>query len=221
MANPLYQALQKVELFSGLPEDDLELIAAGIKRRQMGRGSVVFHQGDDSHAMYLVDAGKVKVYLSDDAGKETILGLLGSGDYFGELSLLDDAPRMATVEVLEDCGLLQLSQQHLLDCIRQSPELALNMLASMVKRLRTTSQTVGSLASLDVYGRVANVLMKYSHLGDDGVRRTDPLTHQDIANMVGSSREMVSKILKELRVGGYISIEKKRILIRERLPARW
>lgn len=216
----LLDLLHKVELFDGLSPDQLASIATVAKRRTFPRGAVIIVQGDESHSLYLVASGKLKVYMSEDEGKEVILNFIGPGDYFGELALLDSAPRMASVMATETTELVIIQRADFRDCLQRNPKMGDNLMAELARRVRSLGKIVSSLALLDVYGRVAQVLLSQSH-EHEGIRVTERLTHQDIANMVGASREMVTKILKDLKLGGYIDVEDRRILLKERLPARW
>jgi CRP/FNR family transcriptional regulator, cyclic AMP receptor protein len=212
--------LQQVELFHGLSEAELASIAAGAKLRSYPKNAVIITQGEESNTLYLVVEGKLKVYMSDDEGKEVILDFLREGDYFGELALLDAAPRMASVMALEPAHLGIVPGPHFLGCLRANPQIGINLMATLARRARSLANSVSSLALLDVYGRIAQLLLRESH-ETDGRRLTERLTHQEIANRVGASREMVGKVLKDLKIGGYIDVEDRCIVIKERLPARW
>jgi CRP/FNR family cyclic AMP-dependent transcriptional regulator len=171
--------------------------------------------------MYVVLNGKVKVYLSDDEGKEIIINILKEGDYFGELALLDESPRSASVMTLEDCKFAVLSKLAFDECLTSNPEIALQVIRGLSARLRYLTENVKSLALMDVYGRVARTLLEMAE-DQNGVQVINQkLTQRDIASMVGASREMVSRILKDLSVGGYITIESKSITINEKLPHGW
>jgi len=213
--------LNKVSLFEGMPEEDLNQISNLATVRSFPRNTVIISEGDNSDSMYMVLAGKVKVYLSDDEGKEIIINILKEGDYFGELALLDDAPRSASVMTLEDCKFAILSKHAFDECLKSNPAIALQVIRGLSARLRYLTENVKSLALMDVYGRVARTLLEMSE-DHNGVQViSQKLTQRDIANMVGASREMVSRILKDLSVGGYITIENKSITINEKLPHGW
>lgn len=211
---------EKVSLFEGLAAADLADLSAQATTRQYRRSTLIINEGDESDSLYVVISGRLKVYRSDEQGKEIILGFLGPGESFGELALLDQAPRSASVETQETTQLASISQRAFYGFLESHPMVALNLVRSLAQRVRQLTDSIADLALLDVYGRVARVLLKEAKQ-EDGQLITDKLTHQDIADMVGASREMVSKIVKELKTGGYISIEEKRILIHDRLPARW
>lgn len=213
--------LNKVSLFEGMPEEDLSQISSLATVRSFPRNTVIISEGDHSDSMYMVLAGKVKVYLSDDEGKEIIINILKEGDYFGELALLDESPRSASVMTLEDCKFAILSKHAFDECLKSNPAIALQVIRGLSARLRYLTENVKSLALMDVYGRVARTLLEMSE-DHNGVQViSQKLTQRDIANMVGASREMVSRILKDLSVGGYITIENKSITINEKLPHGW
>ena len=207
-------------LFQGLPAADLDALSSRAVTRHYRRHTVVIGQGDESDALYLVIDGRLKVYRSDEEGKEVILAFLDPGDSFGELALLDKAPRSASVETLEPSKLAVISQGDFRAFLSDHPQVAINLIQTLARRNRMLLESVSDLALLDVYGRVARALLKEAK-PEEGKLITPKLTHQEIANMVGSSREMVSKIMKELRFGGYISVDAKRITIENRLPVRW
>jgi CRP/FNR family cyclic AMP-dependent transcriptional regulator len=169
----------------------------------------------------VVLSGKVKVFLSDEEGKEVTLNLQGDGEYFGELAILDDAPRSASVMTTEDTKLAVLSKAAFEKCMEQHSTIALTVMRGLARRLRELTENVRSLALMDVYGRVARLLLEMSE--EEGGKKIikQRLTQRDIASMVGASREMVSRILRDLSIGGYISIENKIITLNERLPPAW
>lgn len=224
MHSPHDQTVQKslgdIPLFSTLSPEELEAVQTGVIVRHYPKGAVIVIQGDDSHAMYLILEGRLQVYRTQEDGKEILLGTLNPGDYFGELSLLDPAPRSASVRVQQTAQLAVLSREHILHCLDQYPHLAKSLLASLANRFRALTIWISDLASLDVYGRVARFLIEHAY-EDNGQQVTEAMTQQEIAQHVGASREMVSRIFKELRAGGYISIRGRQIVIHQRLPERW
>ncbi len=211
---------QNVSLFQDLPEADLNALSSRAVTRHYRRQTVVIGQGDESDSLYLVISGRLKVYCSDEEGKEVILAFLEPSDSFGELALLDKEPRSASVETMEPSKLAVISQGDFRAFLASHPQVAINLIQTLARRNRVLLESVSDLALLDVYGRVARALLKEAK-PDNGKLVTAKLTHQEIANMVGSSREMVSKIMKELKFGGYISVDAKRITIENRLPVRW
>jgi CRP/FNR family cyclic AMP-dependent transcriptional regulator len=179
-------------------------------------------EGDYSDSLYCILSGRVKVFLNDDEGKEVILNVQGPGEYFGELALLDSGPRSASVMALEKCQLMVISKTDFEDFLAKHESAQKKIMLGMIKRLRALTENVRTLALLDVYGRVARVLLQLARPEGDVLMIREELRQQDIANRVGSSREMVSRVLKDLREGGYIEVDEHRhIVIKERLPAGW
>jgi len=213
--------LRNVSLFSGLPEESVKAVSALATTRTYPKNTIIISEGDDSDSLYAVLSGKVKVYLSDDEGKEIIINIHGPGDYFGEMALLDDKPRSASVMTLEESKLAVLSKTAFEDCLSKNPQISLPIIRGMSKRLRNLTENVKSLALMDVYGRVARTLLDMAEPKGEALVINQRLTQREIASMVGASREMVSRILKDLSVGGYITIENKKITINEKLPPGW
>lgn len=213
--------LKNVSLFTDLPEEAVNAVSALATTRTYSKNTIIISEGDDSDSLYAVLSGKVKVYLSDDEGKEIIINILSGGDYFGELALLDDEPRSASVMTLEESKLAVLSKTAFEDCLKKNPQVALPIIKGLSTRLRNLTENVKSLALMDVYGRVARTLLEMAEPVGENLVINQRLTQREIASMVGASREMVSRILKDLSVGGYITIQNKTITINEKLPHAW
>jgi CRP/FNR family cyclic AMP-dependent transcriptional regulator len=184
------------------------------------KNTVIVSQGDETDSFYVLLTGRVRVYLDDERGKEIIINTLGPGESFGELALLSESPRSASVVTLEPSKLAVVSKQDFVDCLEKNPKIAVRMIRLLVRRIQALTENVSSLALLDVFGRVARLLATHAK-EQDGKLVTDRMTHQEIANTVGASREMVSRILKDLKAGGYISAEGKRITLERKIPAGW
>ena len=214
------EALRTIPLFANVDEQDLERIAAASVVRTFNKNSIVITEGDTSSSLYLIMDGEVKIFVSDEDGKTNIINRLGPGEYFGELSLIDEGPRSASVEAVTRCKISILSRKYFVDYIEQHPRVAVSLLKGMGQRLRKTTDHAKNLALMDVFGRIASVLLQAAE-EEDGRLITPALTQQDIADEVGSSREMVSRILKDLRAGNYISMEGKRVVINKSIPERW
>ena len=208
-------------IFPELSPDDIQFVADYGVRRTYPKNSILVSEGDPSDLFYIILSGKVKVFLSDDKGKEVLLNIQGEGEYFGELALIDEAPRSASVMTLETCQMAVVSRAGFERCLEEHPEFAMGLIRSLVRRIRSLTEQVKGLALLDVYGRVANTLLHMATAQDGKMVIDQRLTHQDIANMVGASREMVSRIMKDLSTGGYIRIEDRRIVIPGKFPASW
>ncbi len=198
------ELLRRVPLFSVLEPSQLELLARVVFRRPMAKGRAVFSAGEMSQSLYLILSGRTKVQMSDAEGKEVILAVLGPGEFFGEMALIDEQPRSATVVTLEACEFLTINKEDFHACLAKNAEMAMLIMRGLVKRLREADRKIESLALLDVYGRVARVLLEFSEIeGHQRVLR-DKLPRQDVAKMIGASREMVSRVMKGLETDGFI-----------------
>ncbi|MFQ5995057.1 MAG: Crp/Fnr family transcriptional regulator [Acidiferrobacterales bacterium] len=213
--------LQNIPLFSVLAANELNALASHAVTKTYPKNSVIINEGDHTDSLYVILSGKVKIFLTDEQQREVIVDIQRPGDYFGELALLDEAPRLASVMTLESSQFLIISKAQFKKCLADYPEIAFRLIKGLTQRLRATTENVKSLALMDVYGRIARTLLQMAQENDEGQVINEKLTHQDIANMVGASREMVSRIMKDLAKGGYISSEGKRILIKEKLPPGW
>ncbi|MFZ2452086.1 MAG: Crp/Fnr family transcriptional regulator [Methylovulum miyakonense] len=214
--------LENVPLFESLSPEDRSELEVGIHTQFFTRGSVLVGQGEASNnLLYIVLSGRLKVFTSNEEGRELLLDYLVEGDTFGELSLFDDEPRSATVMTVEDCKIGLFPRAFLFTCLQNNPNIAIELLRTVIKRMRNTTEQVSSLALLDIYGRIAKVLTGMAKPQEDGRLVTDTLTHQELSTMVGSSREMVTRILNDLKRGGYVGIDNHRIEIKNRLPLRW
>ena len=214
-------AFEKIGLFAELSEEDRAAIAKLAVNRHFPKNTMVLCEGDNSDCLYVILSGKVKVFLSDEEGKEVTLTHQGEGEYFGELAMLDESPRSASVVTVEDSKLAVISKTAFDKCMENNPGIALKVMRGLARRLRDLTENVRSLALMDVYGRVARTLLDMAE-EQDGVKVIpQKLTQRDIASMVGASREMVSRILRDLSIGGYITIKNKIITINERLPSAW
>ena len=212
--------LENVPLFSGLRKEALAEIEQHGTVKSYKKNAIVINQDDETYSLYVILSGSVKVFVSGEDGREAVLNHQEAGDYFGDLALIDKQPRVASVMTMEPSKFMIISRESFLTCLSKNPEIAINLIKPMTRRMRMLAKNVSSLALLDVYGRVARILLDQGEEQGD-VLVTEKLTQQEIADMVGASRAMVSRILKDLKEGGYISIEKKRITIHHKLPSRW
>jgi CRP/FNR family cyclic AMP-dependent transcriptional regulator len=212
--------LENVPLFSGLSEVALSEIEQHSSVKSFNKNAIVINQDDETYSLYVILSGAVKVFISAEDGREAVLNHQTAGDYFGDLALIDKQPRVASVMTTEPSRFMIISREDFMACLSKNPEIAINLIKPMTSRMRMLARNVSSLALLDVYGRVARTLLDEAR-EVDGRLLTEKLTQQEIADMVGASRAMVSRILKDLKIGGYISIEKKRITILQKLPPRW
>lgn len=204
------ETLRRVPLFAQLSDDDLTRVAAMVRERPYPRHSVIVFEDDPGDALFIVAAGRVKVVLIGEDGREVILAVLEAGDFFGELALIDDEPRSAHVIAMDDARLLVLRRDDFQRALEGHPRLALGLLRTLSRRLRRADDQIGSLVLLDVYGRVARVLLDLASGSPEGdlVRR---VTHATMAQMIGSTRETVSRTLRELGDRGLIEVSPKGI----------
>jgi len=209
--------LRNVPLFAVLTESQLALLTSVVSRKAFPRGTTIMAAGDATDSLYVVIAGRLKVLMSDDEGREVILSMLGPNEYFGEMGLIDDSPRSASVVTLESCELLVLLKRDFRKCLSENFEMAMTVMRGLVKRLREADKKIGSLALMDVYGRVARLLLEMSETVDGQHVVTRKVAKQDIAKMIGASREMVSRVMKDLQVGGYIDVRGNAIYLRDNI----
>lgn len=212
--------LKEVEVFHNLSEDDLIILAQHSISKHYKKNTVIVSKGDETSSLYIVLEGTLNAFIDDEQGKELVLSKIETGESFGELSLLSRSSRSASVISTSPCQLAVISKSTFMECLKKNPSIALNIIQSLINRVHNLTENVSSLALLDVYGRIVKVLND-SAIEKEGKKITKRLTHQDIANMIGSSREMVSKILKDLKHGGYINIDGKSIIIERTLPSGW
>jgi CRP/FNR family cyclic AMP-dependent transcriptional regulator len=211
-------ALSTVSLFEGLPEAELAAIASLGVQRTYPKSTVIINEGDQANAMYIVLSGRVRVYVSDEHGKEFILNSMGEGEHFGELSLLDEEVRSASVVTLERSTFSIIHKDDFSRLLVDHPKIALVLLKNLSNRIRQLTDNVKTLALEDVYGRIRKTLLSMATEVNGQLVIEERLTQQDIANRIGSSREMVARILKDLALGGYIEIDKKHFRILKKLP---
>lgn len=212
--------LEKVPLFAALDSDALNEIERLTVRKRYRRNTIIIEQDDDASTLFLLINGRVKVFLVGDDGREMVFGERGAGSYIGELALLAGGKRSASVQTLEDSEFLVLTRDSFDQIVTSQPSIALTLLRDLARRTCDLSDEMGALALLDVYGRIRKLIGTHAK-AEDGKLLTERLTHQDIADRVGSSREMVSKILKDLKLGGYIDTDQKRIEVLKPLPEHW
>ena len=207
--------LRRVPLFSDLSEGDLVRFAEVTREREYPRNSVILFEDDPGDSLYIVSTGQVKVVLIGEDGREVILSVLNDGDFFGEMSLIDDEPRSAHVIAMKDSRLLVLRRDDFQQQINQHPSIAVKLLRVLVQRLRRADAKIGGLVLLDVNGRVAKLLLDLADEGG-GPKITRKLTHHTIAQMIGSSRETVSRAMRELSDRGLVEVTRREITIKNR-----
>ena len=205
--------LRNVPLFSGLDETELERLSRVAARRRAGRGEQIVRAGESADALLILLTGRAKVTNFDEEGREIILAWLGPGEFFGEMGLIDGSARSASVVAVENCELLTIGKTEFQRCMQENFQVAQKLMQILVRRLREADRNIESLALLDVYGRVARLLLDLSE--EQGGKRMvkQKISKQDMARMIGASREMVSKVMRDLEVGGYIISEGDHITI--------
>src|ERR1051325_105665 len=215
-----FEELRSAPLFGQVPEADLRALAQLVRERTHPRGSLILTQGDPGEALFLIRSGQVKVSVVAEDGREVILSVLGPGSFFGEMARVDDEPRSAHVIAMEDTSLLQLRREDFRTRLRSSPELSIALLRELSRRLRRADDTVTRRMLLDGNGRVAPRLLELAREegGDAGARITRRLTHASIGQMVGASRETVSRTMRTLVVRNIIAVERREIRLLD-LPA--
>jgi len=211
--------LKDITLFSGIDDESLQYLEKVAVKKTFPKNTILFSKGDETDSLYIIKSGMVKAIIVDEEGKEMILSIHRPGEYFGEMSLIDKEPRSATLITKEPTQLLIIHRKDFMKVFNSNPDMVYDLFRILLKRLRKSTDKVENFAFKDVYGRVANILNQFAKPVADEWVIEDKLTHSEIANMIGSSREMVSKILKELTDGGYISTDKKQITIHKKLPS--
>jgi CRP/FNR family cyclic AMP-dependent transcriptional regulator len=203
-----------------LPQPLLDKIAAVAAVRAFSKRAIIVTEGDDTDSLYVVLSGKARVFVSDEKGREVQLNQLGPGEYFGEVTL-DGGPRSASVMALEDCRCAVVKRSELTTFLEKHPELALHIVRKLARRVRDLTENVRSLALMDVYGRVARLLLELAEEKEGKLVISETLTHKDIASRVGASREMISRIFSDLAGGGYVRKEEGHLVIARKPPPRW
>jgi len=209
--------LRNVSLFESLNDEEIETLSDVTFTRTFGKDSVIILAEEEGDTLFIIKEGQVKVSIVSEEGREVILSLLGSGSVFGELSLLDGKPRSANVVAIEETELIMLRRADFVQLIYKVPQIATSLLAELASRLRRTDRQIEGLALLDVTSRISETLLQLA--GDQGVETTDGIliqnrpTHQELANMSGTTRETVSRVLKRLESQGYISCKGRTITI--------
>lgn len=221
MQQEIFSALKKIDFLAGLADETLISLAAKAKTIKFPKQAIVITESDETGSLYIILSGKVRVFCSDEKGKEVTLLYQEAGTHFGELALLSDRARSASVKTLEQtvCGVI--SKEDFVNWLTLHPEAAINMLGSLSEKIIFLTEKVKQLALSNVYERIIKLLYSMAHKeGDISMIHSMP-SQQELANMVGSSREMVNIVIRELTKGGYISIQGKTLRIERTLPASW
>jgi CRP/FNR family cyclic AMP-dependent transcriptional regulator len=203
-----------------LPAPLIEKMAALATARTFGKNAIIVSEGDETDSLYIVLAGRAKVFVADENGREVQLNQIGPGEYFGEVTL-DGGPRSASVMALEECRCAVVKRAELSAFLERNPEFARHLVRKLAHRVRLLTESVRSLALMDVYGRVARLLLELAEERDGRLVVEESLTHRDIASRVGASREMISRIFSDLTDGGYVRKEDRHLVIMRKPPPRW
>src|SRR3954470_6352861 len=193
------ELIRRVPLFALLTANQAEAVADAVAKRRFKRGEIIVEQGEKSNTLFIILTGRVRVVTTDSRGREVILATLQPGDYIGEMSLIDDEPHSATVRTEIQTDVLMLDRAAFSRCLPENSSMSYNIMRGLVQRLRHADRKIESLALMDVYGRVARSLIEFAV--DDGqgnLKIRDKISRQDLAKMVGASREMVSRVMKDL-----------------------
>ena len=213
--------LRRVPLFSLLTVTQAEVISGAVIKRRFKRGEALVEQGQKSNALFILLTGRARVMTSDSRGREVILATLSQGDYLGEMSIIDNEPHSATVRAEVQTDVLMLGRAEFARCLTENASMSLVVMRGLVKRLRHADRKIESLALLDVYGRVAHALLDFAVPDAQGqLLIKDKISRQDLAKMVGASREMVSRVMKDLEERGFIeALPSGATLLKDRLNA--
>jgi len=199
----------------------LRLLAERGVIKQYRKGQRLIDEGDSGDTLYIITKGRLRAYGSSDSGREITYGTYGPGEYIGEMSL-DGGPRSASVMAIEAAECVQITRHTLLRHIGEHPEFALELISKVIRRARAATLSAKQMALNDAYGRLVSVLISLAQPQADGtVGIVERLTHQELANRVGCSREMVSRLMKDLERGGYVSVSPGLLSIVKPLPSRW
>jgi len=212
--------LEDLPVFSGLQHEELTALSRVAVPKSFTRHATIVREGEKTDALYIITSGKVKVVLRSGDGKEVILAMLGKGEVFGEMALLDHPPRSADVVTMEPTQFWVIAKTDFINCLAHNRQMAFAIIQGLVQRLRSADRKIQNLALMDVYGRVARTLLELAKLEEGKLVVGEKLSQQDLADMIGSSREMVSRIMKDLALSGHIRVEGKKIIISQRLPGK-
>ena len=211
----------ETSFFKNLPSTAMDILLSHAKTRSFKKNSIIMTEGDNTDSLYLVKSGRVKIYVSEEDGKELTLNMMEEGDYFGELSLLDGNPRSTSAITVEKTDLLVIQKNDFKKVLNNNPEVAINIIAGLSQLLRQLTMKTRDIALLSVYERIAVLLQRFAIDKNDQKIIEPKLTHAEMASMLGCRREMVSRIMSDLSKGGYITLAGNSIVINRKLPAKW
>lgn len=205
-------------IFLNLSNEDKSVIASFGHMHVCPKNYILIHKGDESDCLYLIMEGRVKAYISDEYGAEFTLRYLGSGEHFGELALIDEAPRSASVITIEDSRIIYISRAGFEECLHGNPELAVKLIRSLTARIRDLTDELSDCALKSVYQRLRKKLTQFAVEQDGEYLISQRLTQQEIAGMVGCGREMIARLMQKLQKCGYLEKKGRRIYIVKNLP---
>ncbi len=220
------EVVRRAPLFAALDDEAANALLSSMEQGELSRGGVLFHEGEPGDRLYVITAGKIKLGRTAPDGRENLLAVLGPGEMFGELSLFDPGPRSATVTAVTDTSFFSLSHDDLLRWLDGRPGVANGLLSQLASRLRRANDVVADLVFSDVPGRVAKALLdladRFGRTADDGVHVHHDLTQEELAQLVGASRETVNKALADFASRGWLRLEPRSVVIMdvERLARR-
>ena len=198
----------------------MQALSAHAVTRTFPKSTVIISEGDPAESLYIIVSGRVKVFVADPGGREIVLLTQGPGEYFGEM-MLDEGPRSASIMTLDKSVFLVIRKADLREFLVHNPGFAVRLIEKLIHRVRSLTASVKSLALMDVYGRVARLLLELAEERDGVWVIGERLTQQDIASRVGASREMVSRIFKDLTDGGYVAVQRDCIVVNRKPPPHW
>jgi CRP-like cAMP-binding protein len=211
------EVVRRAPLFTALDEAAALSLRASMDTVKIAKGSILFKEGDDGEHLYVIIDGKLKLGTSSGDGRENLLSILGPGEMFGELSLFDPGPRTSTATAVTDAKLLSLSHEKVIPWLKQNPEVSLQLLTRLSQRLRRTNEAVGDLVFSDVPGRVAKALIdlgdRFGKITAEGLLVNHDLTQEELAQLVGASRETVNKALADFAGRGWLKLDGRSVLI--------
>jgi CRP/FNR family transcriptional regulator, cyclic AMP receptor protein len=217
----VFTGLKKIPFLSKLSDDMLIKLAERAKPIKFQKQSTIIMEGDTTSSLYIILSGKVRIFGSDDKSKELTLMIQEAGSYFGEIALLTDEPRSASVVALENTTCAVISKTDFINWLMQHPEVAIMLLGVLSNKIRQLTEKAKQMALSNVYERIIIALQEMAEVdGEVRVIHNKP-SQEDLAKMIGSSREMVNKVMQELIKGGYVTIREKDLIINKKLPASW
>jgi CRP/FNR family cyclic AMP-dependent transcriptional regulator len=214
--------LKNIPTFSEVPDAALSILADCATRKSFAKNNLIINEGDPAGPLFIILDGKVRVFLDSEDGKTVTLAIQKKGSFFGEFALLDDRPRSASIITLEPTHCALIPKQAFVNWLHEhQPDVSLGVMRGLVRCIRSLNDNVRGLALYDVYTRLSRVLHQLATVEDDELVIREKISHRELAGQIGSSREMVSKTMKDLVQGGYLSVEGKTIRILKRLPSSW